>query len=102
MCEISGGEVEIMSLNNAQDMIGDLFNRRTIAINVEAQVKLHKALEFRNEAASLMTHNRKTLVKKLRNVDEDTEFTFEYRLRPVDELAAMEDVDIEKLDKFLF
>lgn len=84
MCEISGGEVEMMEVGNAGDMIGDMFNRRTIAVNVEAQVKLHKALEFRNEDTRQMSHNNKTLVKKLRNVDADTEFTFEYRLRDLD------------------
>lgn len=102
MCDVSGGEVEIMDIGNAGDMIGNLFDRRTIAVNVEAQVKLHKALEFRNESARLMSHNRKTLVKKLRNVDEDTEFTFEYRLRSLDELVEMEDIDMNTISKFLF
>jgi len=63
MCEISGGEVEIMNLNNAGDMIGDLFGRQTIAVNVEATVKLHKALEFRNEESRLISHGGKTLKK---------------------------------------
>jgi|JI9StandDraft_1071089.scaffolds.fasta_scaffold336095_2 hypothetical protein len=102
MCELSGGEVEIMDIGNASDMIGNMFDRKTIAVNVEAQVKLHKALEFRNESANLMSHNRKTLVKKLRNVDADTEFTFEYRLRSLDELVEMEDIDMNTISKFLF
>lgn len=43
-----------------------------------------------------------TLAKKLRNVDKDTEFTFEYRLRPLDELVQMDDVDLNALSSFLF
>lgn len=94
MTEISGGEVETVNIENAAQKISSLFDRKTIAVNVEATVKLHKALEFRNENISLMSHNRKTLVKKLRNVDADTEFTFEYRLRSLDELAQLDDVDL--------
>lgn len=52
MCEISSGEVEIMDLNSAEHLIGSMFDRRTIAVRVEAKIKLHKALEFRNEARS--------------------------------------------------
>jgi len=42
------------------------------------------------------------LVRDIGNVTMDTEITFEYTLKPVNELAEMEDLDLAKLDRFPF
>jgi len=58
-------------------------------------VKLHKGLEFRNEDPLSLSEDKTIMVKELGNVTEETEITFEYRLKPVSELLKMEDIDLE-------
>ena len=70
--------------------------KESLAVNVKAKVKLHRAFEFRDEDMKNQTHDGKTLIKQLYNVDEDTEFTFEYRLRGGTELAEL-DINLEEL-----
>jgi hypothetical protein len=68
-----------------------------IATKVVLKVKLHKGLEFRNEDILNLSEDKSLLVKELGNVTEETEVTFEYRLKPMKELLKMEDIDISKL-----
>jgi len=49
-----------------------------------------------------MEDNKTTLVKNLGNVTEDSEVTFEYRLKPIKELLAMEDIDLTEIKQFPF
>ena len=53
-----------------------------IASNVVANIKIHKALEFRNEEERFLQDNKTLLVRDLGNVTEETEVTFEYRMKP--------------------
>lgn len=71
--------------------------KETIATNVEVKFKLHKGLEYRNEDVQSMTDNNTTLIKQLGNVNEDTEVTFEYRLKPIKELLQMTDIDLSQI-----
>ncbi len=73
-----------------------------IATNVKVKVKLHKGMEFRNEESSLLSADKTILSKDLGNVTENTEITFEYRLKPVKELVKMKDLDLTKLQHFPF
>jgi hypothetical protein len=100
--EISGGDVERINYQNAHAVVGGLFNKKTIATNVEVKVHIHKALEFRNEDAANVSQDKQTLTRKLRNVETDTEFTFEYRIKSLNELVKMDDVDLMKLSSFPF
>lgn len=59
------------------------------------KVKLHKALEFRNEDEKSLSEDRTVLIKDLGNVTCETEITFEYNIKRVKELLLMEDIDIE-------
>lgn len=73
-----------------------------IATNVVLKVKLHKGLEFRNEDVNALSEDKSLLVKELGNVTQETEITFEYRLKPMKELLLMEDIDISKIVSFPF
>ncbi len=73
-----------------------------IATKVELKVKLHKGLEFRNESELAMNGDKTILTKELGNVTEDTEVTFEYKLKSIKELVKMQDIDLTKISSFPF
>jgi hypothetical protein len=65
-----------------------------IATKVEAKVKLHKGLQFRNEIAIDLSENNTCLARSFGNVTEENIFTFEYTLKNIDELVEMEDFNL--------
>ena len=65
-----------------------------IATNVEAQVKLHKGLQFRNELAEHISADKSQLTRKFGNVTVESVFTFEYGLKSLDDLLAIEEIDM--------
>jgi hypothetical protein len=87
---------------NLKDNFSSILKKETIATNVEVKFKLHKGLEFRNEEEKNMTDNKTTLIKKLGNVTEDSDVTFEYRLKPIKALLEMTDIDLTEIQKFPF
>ena len=73
-----------------------------IATNVEAKVKLHKGLQFRNELATDLSEDKSLLARKFGNTTAETVFTFEYGMKPISQLIEMEDVDMSTLTHFPF
>ena len=65
-------------------------------------MKLHKGLEFRNESELLLSADKTILTKELGNVTEDTDVTFEYKLKSIKELVKMVDIDLTKIKTFPF
>jgi hypothetical protein len=65
-----------------------------IATKVEAKVKLHKGLQFRNEAPEFLSVDKSLLSRTFGNVTEENVFTFEYTLKPISELVKMDDLDL--------
>ena len=49
-----------------------------VATKVEAKVKLHKGLQFRNELATDLSEDKTLLVRKFGNTTAESMFTFEY------------------------
>ena len=73
-----------------------------IATKVEAKVKLHKGLRFRNEDAKDLSADATMLARSFGNVTEENVFTFEYTLKPISELVAMDDLKLEEVKSFPF
>ena len=73
-----------------------------IATNVVTKVKMHKGLEFRNEDPVNLSQDKTLMVRQQGNVTEETEITFEYRLKPIKELVKMEDIDLTQISHFSF
>ena len=73
-----------------------------IATKVEAKVKLHKGLEFRNENPSDLSDDKTLLARSFGNVTEENVFTFEYTLKPISELVKMEHLNLEEIKYFPF
>lgn len=55
---------------------------------------MHKGLEFRNEDPLFLSQDKSLMVRQQGNVTEETEITFEYRLKAIKELVKMEDIDL--------
>jgi hypothetical protein len=65
-----------------------------IATNVVTKIKLHKGLEFRNEDPVNLSEDKTLMVRDLGSVTQETEITFEYRLKGLKELVKMDDIDL--------
>ena len=102
LAEHTGGMVERVNPENLAKNFSNILAKPIIATNVVTEIKLHKGLEFRNEDLAALSSDRTTLRKELGNVNEDTEITFEYRLKKMRELVRMEDIDLTQLSTFPF
>lgn len=69
---------------------------------MQLKVKLHKGLEFRNEDAANLSEDKTILARELGNVNEETEVTFEYKMKSVKKLLKMLDLDMTKIQSFPF
>ena len=76
--------------------------RMVLATKVVLKVKLHQGLEFRNEIPTNLSADRTILNKDFGNVYGDSDVTFEYQLKPLKELLAMEDIDLSELKHLPF
>ena len=97
IAELTGGNVERVEPEMLTKNFANILSMPVIASNVTTKVKIHKGLEFRNEDKAHLDESKTLLVRELGNVTEETEITFEYRLKPPEQLAAMEDLDFAKL-----
>lgn len=73
-----------------------------IATNVVCKVKLHKALRFRNESAQNLSADQTLLTREFGNVTVNSLFTFEYTIKPLNELLLMRDLDMTTLQEVPF
>lgn len=99
---MTGGNVERVDPVSLTKNFANILSQPIIASNVCAKIKLHKGLQFRNEDPTLLSADKSLLVRDVGNVTMDTEITFEYTLKKISELAAMEDIDLTKIEKFPF
>lgn len=100
--ELTGGEVQRVDPKDLIDNFSNIFALPTIATNVQLKVKLHKGLEFRNEDARNLSEDKTILARELGNVNEETEVTFEYKMKGVKKLLQMDDLDMTKINFFPF
>ena len=87
VASFTGGEVLRVNPLQITNEFANILAKPVIATHVSAVVKMHRGLRFRNEEADMLDPS--TLRKELGNVNEDTEFTFEYSVRPLEELRAL-------------
>lgn len=80
----------------------NILSKPVIATNVVAKVKIHKGLQFRNEAEANLNPDKTLMVREMGNVNEDSEFTFEYTLKPLNVLIEMDDLDLTEIKHFPF
>ena len=100
--EMTGGQVERVDPKDLVNNFQVLLNNVIIATNVELKVKLHKGLEFRNENPLFLNEDKTILTRQLGNVNEQTEVTFEYKMKKVKELLKFTDIDMTQITAFPF
>lgn len=102
LAELTGGNVERVNPTTLTQDFANMLSVPVIATNVDAKVKLHKGLQFRNELATDLSEDRTLLARKFGNATAETIFTFEYGLKPISELLDMEDLDMDAITHFPF
>ena len=102
LCELTGGQVERVSPITLTQNFANILSKPVIATSVIVKVKLHKALQFRNEAIAQLSEDHTLLVRDIGNVTEDTIFTFEYTMKTILELLKYEDIDMTQIKEFPF
>jgi hypothetical protein len=94
---LSGGDIAKVNPLNLESDFKEFLSERVLASNVEARIRIHKALEFRNVLEGKLESNNTVLVKDVGNVTESTKLSFEYKVKDSEEIEKMTDVDLEKL-----
>lgn len=102
LSELTGGDVQQVEPKDLINNFSNMLQLQTIATNVQLKVKLHKGLEFRNQDALNLSEDKTILARELGNVNEETEVTFEYRMKKVKELLKMVDLDMTKISNLCF
>ena len=97
LAELTGGVVERVDPTTLTKNFASMLEMPVIATNVEAKVKIHKGLQFRNELAKDLNEDKTILVKQFGNVTADSVFTFEFGLKPMTELVEIDDLDMTKI-----
>jgi len=81
LAELTGGSVERVDPTTLTKNFASMLQMPVIATNVEAKVKIHKGLQFRNELDKDFSDDKTLLVKQFGNVTAESVFTFEYGLK---------------------
>lgn len=102
LAELTGGTVERVDPIQLTQNFANILQLPVIATNVITRVKLHKGLEFRNEDPVNLSEDKTLMVRDQGNVTEETEITFEYRLKNLKELIKMDDLDLTQIKSFPF
>lgn len=102
LAQLTGGNIERVDPISLTKTFANSLSAPIIASNVVAKVKLHKGLMFRNELDTSLSEDKTILVRDIGNVTKDYEITFEYTLKAIKELVAMEDLDLTTMKSFPF
>ena len=102
LAELTGGAVERVNPTTLTKNFANMLSVPVIATCVEAKVKIHKGLQFRNELDKDVGEDKTLLARQFGNVTAESLFTFEYGLKPISHLLAMEDIDMTKITHLPF
>jgi len=102
LADATDGNVERYDPADLMKNVVTMVSKPLIASNVQLKVKLHKGLKFRREDKESLKQNNTLLVRDIGNVTEDSQITFEYSLKPINEIINMEDIDLETIKSFPF
>lgn len=102
LAELTGGNVDRVNPTTLTKNFANMLSMPVIASKVEAKVKLHKGLQFRNELDGSLSNDKSLLARTFGNVTEETIFTFEYGMKAISELLKMADIDMTQVKSFPF
>lgn len=96
IAEETNGTVTRVNPENISKDFTNILKDEMVATNVELQVQLHQALQFRNEDPSEISEDGTILTKLLGNATVNTKVTFEYEIKKASLLRKMK-IDMKKL-----
>jgi len=102
LAELTGGKVERVSPTSLTQDFANMLSVPVIATNVEAKVKLHKGLQFRNELETDLSEDKSLLARRFGNTTAETVFTFEYGMKAISQLIEMQDLNMAEITHFPF
>mmetsp|Transcript_9493 Transcript_9493/g.9253 ORF Transcript_9493/g.9253 Transcript_9493/m.9253 type:complete len:248 (+) Transcript_9493:1993-2736(+) len=91
-----------MEPDKLEKNFSNMLKQKVLATRVVTKIKLHQALEFRNEDEKDLSDNKTLLTRDLGNVTEKTEITFEYRLKDKEELKKIKGFKMSQLKDIPF
>lgn len=95
----TGGDIIRVDPLHLSNEFANILSTPIIATQVTAKIKIHKGLMFRNESEEL--ENGTSLYKEIGNVTSNSRFTFEYSLRPKEDIEAM-GLNLEGIKQLVF
>ena len=100
--EKTGGEIQRVEADKLTENFANIMSAPIIATDVKMKVILHNGLEFKNEEEEQLNVFKNVLTKELGNVTSDSELTFEYKVKDIEELQKAKEFDITKLTHLPF
>lgn len=100
--EKTGGEIQRVEAAKLTENFANILSSPIIATNVKMKVIIHQGLEFRNEEAENLNVEKNVLTKDMGNVSADSEMTFEYKVKSIEELEKSIEFDITKMTHLPF
>lgn len=101
LAEATNGNMKVVNPEKLAEDFANVLKDEVVGLNVEATIQLHKAMTFRNEDKTLLFENETVLKKKFANATAKTKISFEYEVRPEEDLKFME-INIDDLKKVPF
>jgi hypothetical protein len=95
VANMTGGTIMRVDPQSLDTQFKELLKDRIIATNVTVKVRMHKALEFANEVIGTVMGS--TMVREIGNATGKTEMTFEYQIRPLEEVKKIPNFNIESM-----
>ena len=101
LTEKTGGEVIRVKPTEILNEFSNLMVNEIVATNVNISVKLHKALEFRNEDKNNLSNGNSDLIKHIGNATNETELYTEYTVKRSDDLIKL-NIDLDAIKSVYF
>jgi len=101
LADLTSGSLLRVDPEQITSEFANIMKEEVVGTQVEVKVKLHQGLKFRNEQEEHLKERGSLFQKMVGNVTAKTELTFEYELRPDEELMEF-GVDPDKLKSVPF
>ena len=101
LAEATNGNMKVVNPEKLADDFANVLKDEVVGLNVEVTIQLHKAMNFRNEDKANLFESNTILKKNLANATTNTKISFEYEVRPEEDLKFME-INIDDLKKVPF
>jgi len=101
LADLTSGSLIRVDPNEITNEFANIMKQEAVGTQVEVKLRLHRGLKFRNEAEEFLREKGSLYEKKIGTVTESTELTFEYEIRPDEELVEF-GIDSSKLESVPF